>query len=230
MWIWQQQDWPKFRYDEKAIRMLEDTYLHQSGLFQGTLRHLSQENKTELIIDLISDEALKTSEIEGEFLNRDSLQSLIRKHFGLHSEQIGKPTLIALSTIIQNKKKAYYDALAASNRNMEITPWVVYFSQTILDAQLYTQNLVNFIIEKTKFYDRIKGKLNDRQKKVIARIFREGPEGFKGGLSAENYIRITGTSRATATRDLQNLLENGVLAREGELKSTRYYLRIGSRG
>lgn len=34
MWIWQQQDWPKFRYDEKAIRMLEDTYLHQSGLFQ----------------------------------------------------------------------------------------------------------------------------------------------------------------------------------------------------
>lgn len=113
---------------------------------------------------------------------------------------------------------------------MEITPWVVYFSQTILDAQLYTQNLVNFIIEKTKFYDRIKGKLNDRQKKVIARIFREGPEGFKGGLSAENYIRITGTSRATATRDLQNLLENGVLAREGELKSTRYYLRIGSRG
>lgn len=146
------------------------------------------------------------------------------------SQSLGKPTLIALSTIIQNKKKAYYDALAASNRNMEITPWVVYFSQTILDAQLYTQNLVNFIIEKTKFYDRIKGKLNDRQKKVIARIFREGPEGFKGGLSAENYIRITGTSRATATRDLQNLLENGVLAREGELKSTRYYLRIGSRG
>lgn len=377
MWIWQQPDWPIFRYDEKVFKTLEDTYLHQSGILQGTLRHLSQENKTRLIIDLISDEALKTSEIEGEFLNRDSLQSSIRRHFGLHSEKgrilpaeqgisdmmvdlyhhfdqslshdelftwhrmvmngrtdihdlgryrmhpepmqvvsgyynafkvhyeappskimlpemeqfigwfnktsphnitppvtsdthislpaltraslahlyfvlihpfedgngrigralsekslsqsLGQPTLIALSTIIQNKKKAYYDALASSNRVMDVTPWIAYFSQTILEAQRYTQDLINFVIEKTIFYDQIKGKMNERQKKVIARMFKEGPEGFKGGLSAENYIRITGTSRATATRDLQNLYENGVLVREGELKSTRYYLRIGSR-
>ncbi len=40
-------------------------------------------------------------------------------------------------------------------------------------------------------------------------MFREGPDGFRGGLSAENYIAITGTSRATATRDLQDLVEMG---------------------
>ena len=57
-------------------------------------------------------------------------------------------------------------------------------------------------------------------------MFMEGPEGFKGGLSAENYISITGTSRATATRDLQDLLQQGALTKTGELKSTRYYLKL----
>jgi Fic family protein len=57
-------------------------------------------------------------------------------------------------------------------------------------------------------------------------MFREGIEGFKGGLSAENYITITKTSRATATRDLQDLVEKGALTRTGELRHTRYYLAM----
>jgi Fic family protein len=57
-------------------------------------------------------------------------------------------------------------------------------------------------------------------------MFREGIDGFKGGLSAENYISITGTSRATATRDLQNLVEKGALTRIGELRHTRYHLGL----
>ncbi|MFX7090477.1 hypothetical protein ABTH94_20130, partial [Acinetobacter baumannii] len=52
-------------------------------------------------------------------------------------------------------------------------------------------------------------------------------DGFKGGLSAENYITITGTSRATATRDLQDLVETGAFTRTGELRHTRYALRLG---
>lgn len=65
-----------------------------------------------------------------------------------------------------------------------------------------------------------------RQEKVVLRIFKEGPKGFKGGLSAENNITITGTSRATATRDLQDLLQKGALTKTGEFKSTRYNLKI----
>jgi Fic family protein len=61
-------------------------------------------------------------------------------------------------------------------------------------------------LAKAKFYDKHRGTFNARQEKVIARIFREGIDGFRGGLSAENYISITGTSRATATRDLQDLI------------------------
>jgi Fic family protein len=57
-------------------------------------------------------------------------------------------------------------------------------------------------------------------------MFREGINGFTGGLSAENYIAVTQTSRATATRDLQNLVEKGALTKTGELRHTRYHLNL----
>jgi hypothetical protein len=57
-------------------------------------------------------------------------------------------------------------------------------------------------------------------------MFREGVKGFKGGLSARNYMNITGASASTATRDLQGLVELGALKRFGVLKSTRYYLNL----
>ena len=56
--------------------------------------------------------------------------------------------------------------------------------------------------------------------------FKEGLSGFKGGLSADNYITITKTSASTATRDLQDLVAKGALTRMGELKSTRYHLNL----
>ena len=57
-------------------------------------------------------------------------------------------------------------------------------------------------------------------------MMREGPSGFKGGLSAEKYIRITAASRATATRDLHDLVAKGAMIRRGSLKSTRYELKL----
>jgi Fic family protein len=57
-------------------------------------------------------------------------------------------------------------------------------------------------------------------------MFREGIDGFKGGLSPDNYITITKTSRATATRDLQDLVTMGALTKTGELRHTRYHLNL----
>ena len=57
-------------------------------------------------------------------------------------------------------------------------------------------------------------------------MFREGPEGFKGGLSAGKYSTITGASPATTTRDLADLTEKGALIREGERRHARYKLSI----
>ena len=57
-------------------------------------------------------------------------------------------------------------------------------------------------------------------------MFREGPEGFKGGLSAGKYSSITGASPATTTRDLADLAEKGALIREGERRHARYKLGV----
>ncbi|MCH9609199.1 MAG: hypothetical protein S4CHLAM45_04210 [Chlamydiales bacterium] len=74
--------------------------------------------------------------------------------------------------------------------------------------------------------NRLEGHINDRQKKVLLRIFAEGIKGFSGGLSAENYIAITKTSRATATRDLLDLVEKRALKKTGKLRHTRYWLNL----
>jgi Fic family protein len=55
---------------------------------------------------------------------------------------------------------------------------------------------------------------------------REDPDGFKGGLSAGNYVTITGASPATTTRDLADLVDKGALLREGERRHARYHLAI----
>jgi Fic family protein len=60
-------------------------------------------------------------------------------------------------------------------------------------------------------------------------MFKEGIDGFKGGLSADNYITISKTSRATATRDLQDLVAKEALTKAGELRHTRYYLNVSRR-
>jgi Fic family protein len=365
VWNWQQADWPHFKFDKTKLEPLEAKLLHESGLLFGAFKHLDGEDKSQLTVELISNEALKTSEIEGEHLNRESLQSSIRRHFGLatdnrqialteqgvaemmvdlyrsfrqpltddtlfswhamlmmgrrdikaigqyrtHAEPmqvvsgpihaphihfeappsavmdqemerfiawfndtapdgkaplslltragiahlyfvsihpfedgngrigraiaekalaqgLGQPTLIALAHTIERRKKAYYHALEQANQDNEVTQWLLYFARTALDAQSYTQDWIEFLISKAKLYSLVKGRLNTRQEKVLARMFREGPDGFKGGLSAKNYLNITGTSRATATRDLHELVEMGALIRSGELKHARYYLNL----
>ena len=365
LWNWQRAEWPNFTYNPEQLQSLEEQLKHESGIFLGAFKHLGEEDKKLLTVELISNEALKTSEIEGEMLNRDSLQSSIRRQFGLETDHrkvppaeqgiaqmmvslyqdyqtplthetlfqwhqmmmngrqdlktigayrshaepmqvvsgyihnpkvhfeapasdrvptemqgfiewfnqtapggdkplptltrvgiahfyfvcihpfedgngrvgralaekalaqcIGQPTLVALSHTIERNKKAYYQALADADTRTELTDWLLYFAQTLLDAQCYTQTWTEFLIAKARLFDQMRGKLNERQEKVLVRMFREGPEGFKGGLSAENYISITNISRATATRDLQELVQLQALSRTGELKSTRYHLSL----
>ena len=143
------------------------------------------------------------------------------------SQSLGRPTLIALSQVIQGNKKEYYAALQRnSSGGLDVTDWLLYFGETILKAQDQTQAMIDFLIAKTKFYNRFAGVFNDRQQKVIARIFKEGHQGFEGGLSADNYIRLTNAPRATVTRDLQDLVAKGALTKKGQLRHTRYFLNL----
>jgi Fic family protein len=96
----------------------------------------------------------------------------------------------------------------------------------LLAAQRETQRRIVFVIEKAKFYERLRDALNPRQEKVLGRMFREGPDGFTGGLSAENYTSITKASPATVTRDLQDLVRKGALLRQGQRRYARYFLNV----
>src|SRR5262245_5483071 len=88
-WNWQRPDWPDFSYDSRVLSPLERQFLLQSGEFIGASRHIGADDQETLKIELISDEAVKTSEIEGEILNRDSVQSSLRQQLGLGTEQPG---------------------------------------------------------------------------------------------------------------------------------------------
>ena len=74
-WNWQQPEWPSFRWNGAVLTALEASFLPQAGVLIGSIKHLGDEDHATITIDIMASEALKASEIEGELLNRDSVQS-----------------------------------------------------------------------------------------------------------------------------------------------------------
>ncbi|MBA3817215.1 MAG: Fic family protein [Parachlamydiaceae bacterium] len=363
LWNWQLPSWPKFTYNSKNLAQKERRFLLGLGGTTAFLKNLDKSDYERFIVEILSQEGIESSKIEGEVLDRESLQSSIKRHFGLNlnvdsrregkkesgmaellcsvyesyqqplthemlwnwhsmlfkdhsqidepgkyrthiepmqivsrrydqpkvffeappsaqvphemtlfidwfnsaeafdsilgraaiahvyfesihpfedgngrvgralvekilSQGIGKPALIAVSKVLEQRKKEYYAALEKCNQTLEAEELVDFFSDAILQAAGESIRLLNFLIEKAKILLALSGQLNARQEKSLLRIFEAGPSGFKGGLSAENYIAITKTSRATATRDLADLVAKGALVKTGELRHTRYWLKI----
>ncbi|HEY8696895.1 MAG TPA: Fic family protein [Rhizomicrobium sp.] len=364
-WNWQRPEWPEFSWNPVLLRRAEEQFLVGGGMFAGIFAHLASDDKDQLVIEALSTEALTTSEIEGEMLDRASVQSSIRRQLGLtadprrvkpaeqgvaemtvnlyrsfdepltddmlfnwyrmlmngrrdirniggyrtHKEpmqivsgavyepkvhfeappsadvpremrrfakwfnrtapdgasplpaltragiahlyfecihpfedgngRIGRavaekalaqglahPPLMALAMTILAKRKAYYEALERNNTEIELTEWLGWFAGVSIEAQRRTTALIEFLLDKTKLLDRLSGELNGRQQKALLRVLREGPEGFRGGLSAGNYATITGASAPTATRDLADLVAKGALIRSGERRYARYRANV----
>ena len=365
---WQKPDWPHFRYDLTTIHETLLSIAEKTGLISGKLSHLDENLQTEALINLLVEEAVKTSEIEGEFISRPDVRSSIKKKLGLNqgvtrvhdkrahgvvemmfdvresfkqpltdtrlfewhlmllsssvnpnlriatwrsheepmqvisghygkwivhfeappskdvpkemeqfidwfnntapgksqaikfapvraaiahlyfesihpfedgngrigraiaekalSQGFGYPVMLSLSQAIESDKKAYYDALHVASKSNEITAWIDYFVNVVLKAQLEVEAQINFILKKTVFFDKFKDELNERQLKVIRRMMQSGLKGFEGGMSAKKYMSITGTSKATATRDLQHLLAIHAFSQIGSGRSVRYELVI----
>lgn len=108
----------------------------------------------------------------------------------------------------------------------QITDWLLWFAAKAIEAQRRTLRQVEFVLAKARVMHGLRGKLNDRQERALLRMFAAGPDGFAGGLSAANYMTITGAPTATTTRDLAALVGLGALLRTGEQKGTRYWLPI----
>lgn len=143
------------------------------------------------------------------------------------SESFGRALYVSLSTIIEKDKKNYYNALKKAQRNLEVTDWIIYFSNTLLEGLKSTKYLIQWTVDKKKFLDRHRSEMNDRQQKAVLKMLDKGNFGFEGGMTAKKYVSINKTSRATATRDLQDLVLKQILIQSGEGRNVSYQLTIG---
>ena len=137
----------------------------------------------------------------------------------------GNFAMLSLSQVMEEKRNDYYGALKSAQRSNEITPWLTYFVQTSLQAQQKAEEEILFILKKARFFSQQTGhQLNPRQQKAIHRMFEVGVTGFEGGMDVRKYTSLTKTSKATATRDLQDLVSQGILAPSGKARATKYTL------
>lgn len=141
------------------------------------------------------------------------------------SQTLGRPVMLSLSKTIEGNRSAYYQALKVAQRSNEITEWLKYFVTVALQAQFDAKKMIDFTLNKIKVFDLFKEKLNHRQKKVLHKMYSFGVEGFEGGMTAKKYISITKTSKATATRDLQELESLGILAAFGGGRNIHYKIK-----
>jgi len=363
---WQQPDWPDFRFDLTAVEDVLLAIATHSGKVTGLLAALPPGLETEAVLDLMIAEAIQTSAIEGETLQRPDVVSSIRNHLGLNrspepvrnpmadgagelmaavrssfaaplsettlwswhrmlmrgatgirigewrsgghpmqvvsglmhrprvhfeappagavphemarfiswfnrtapegnaaikhaavrsaiahlyfetihpfddgngrigravaekalSQGMGHPVPISLSRSIEAGRNAYYDALESAQQSNNITGWLVYFVETVREAFLESERHIAFVVSKTHFLDRHRDVFNERQAKVIHRMLDAGPGGFVGGINARKYVALTRASKATATRDLQDLAAKGVLIPCGSGRSASYQLSL----
>lgn len=82
-WNWQLPDWPNFAFEPTAMLAVETAFLKNAGVIVGTLDHVANDERQSLILQLAAQEVLDSSAIEGEILDRDSVQSSLARHLGL---------------------------------------------------------------------------------------------------------------------------------------------------
>ncbi len=132
-----------------------------------------------------------------------------------------------LSHQIMKERDDYYAVLEkCSNGSGDITPWQEWFLGCFQRAVVGSQGLINSVLAKARFWQEFSAtELNMRQKKVINKLLDAGKGNFEGNLAAKNYRTIAKTTKASASRDLDDLLKKGVLRLAGGGgRSTRYDL------
>ena len=87
---------------------------------------------------------------------------------------VGQPTLVALAATILRRHKAYYRVLEAANKDNEITPWLKSFAEIAIEARRRTTARIEFLIDKTKLIDSLRGRWNARQEKAVLRVLGKG--------------------------------------------------------
>jgi Fic family protein len=145
------------------------------------------------------------------------------------AQDLGASTrLYSLSRQLLADRRGYYDALATAQRgSTDVTGFVIWFANAFGLACLRSMDLVQATIEKSRFWStHAQLDLNERQRQLVRRLLDAGDGGFLGGLNVEKYLKMGRVSKATATRDLSDLVQRGLLHTAGQGKALRYYLSV----
>jgi len=147
--------------------------------------------------------------------------------FVLASASLTNANFYSISTIIHNRRKEYYSVLdsVCKQIDLDISLWIEWFI-SMFDASI-DDTLVKLesIQKKAKFWEKHRDtKLNERQKKVIQKMLLALPDNFEGGMRVRKYTGIAKTTRITASRDLADLVEKGVMKKFGGGRGVYYEL------
>jgi len=136
--------------------------------------------------------------------------------------------LYSLSRQLLGSRSAYYDALNLAQRGgSDVTDWVLWFASQWAAACESASWTIDQALLKKRFWEQPAASgLLERQRKVLQRLLDAGDGGFLGGLNAEKYIKMTGVSKPTATRDLTQMTHRGLLLSHGAGKATRYVIAV----
>lgn len=135
--------------------------------------------------------------------------------------------LYSMSAQIKAEWGAYYDILERTQKGGgDITAWIAWFLECLERAIRRSESEVQKSLDKARLWQHIAHLgLNERQRKVVNRLFEAGPGGFQGGLTNRKYRGISKTTRETAKRDIADLAAKGILVRNpGGGRSVSYEL------
>lgn len=131
----------------------------------------------------------------------------------------------SLSAQIQRERKDYYDILEQTQKgSLDVTDWLAWFLGVLHRAIIQAQVTLDAVLSKAQFWSRVSGMpMNARQVKLLNQLL----DGFEGKLTSSKWAAIAKCSHDTALRDINELLERGVLRKsEAGGRSTSYELNI----
>ena len=118
----------------------------------------------------------------------------------------------SMSAQIRAERNTYYDILESTQKGtLDITEWVMWFLQCLDRAFSATDGTLAAVIKKAKFWEHTATQnLNKRQQLMLNKLL----EKFEGKLTSSKWAKMTKCSQDTAIRDIQDLMERGVLVKE----------------
>lgn len=138
----------------------------------------------------------------------------------------GSPQLFySMSNQILTERKRYYNLLEQTQRgDGDITAWLEWFLSCLENALVNSRVILESVLAKAKFWERhSQMSLNDRQRLMLNKLLDD----FEGKLTSSKWAKISRCSQDTAIRDIQDLINKGILRKEAKGgRSTNYELQI----